>query len=73
MFDQIVGVSLGAPATLAFRQRTESGFRRVKLPLPPRGAYHLAGDVRRDWEHGIAAHDALRFAITFRSLRVAEA
>ena len=68
VFDQVVGVSLGAPATLAFRQRTATGFRRVKLALPPRSAYHLSGEVRRAWEHGIAAHDALRFSVTFRSL-----
>ena len=68
-FDQVVGISLGAPATLAFRQRTATGFRRVKLPLTPRSAYHLAGEARNAWEHGISAHDALRFSITFRSLR----
>jgi alkylated DNA repair dioxygenase AlkB len=67
-FDQVVGISLGTSATLAFRQRTSTGFRRVKLPLPPRSAYHLAGEARMAWEHGIAAHDALRFSITFRSL-----
>lgn len=68
VFDQVVGISLGAPATLNFRQRSATGFRRVKLPLAPRSAYHLTGEVRRDWEHGIAAHDALRFSVTFRSL-----
>ena len=69
VFDQVVGISLGAPATLAFRQRSETGFRRVKLPLAPRSAYHLAGEVRDAWEHGISGHEALRFSITFRSLR----
>ena len=69
LFDQVVGVSLGAPAMLAFRQRSATGFRRVKLPLAPRSAYHLAGEARHQWEHGIAGHDALRFSITFRSLR----
>ena len=68
VFDQVVGISLGAPATLNFRQRTDSGFRRVKLPLAPRSAYHLSGEVRTDWEHGIASHDALRYSVTFRSL-----
>ena len=68
VFNQIVGVSLGAPAVLAFRQRVDTGFRRVKLTLPPRGAYHLAGEARRDWEHGIATHDALRLSITFRTI-----
>lgn len=68
VFDQVVGISLGAPAELAFRQRTSAGFRRVKLPLPPRSAYHLSGEVRSQWEHGIASHDALRYSVTFRSL-----
>lgn len=68
VFEQIVGISLGAATTLAFRQRTATGFRRFKVPLAPRGAYHLVGEARREWEHGISAHDALRFSITFRSL-----
>jgi alkylated DNA repair dioxygenase AlkB len=68
VFDQVVGISLGAAAILNFRQRTATGFRRVKLPLPPRSAYHLVGEVRHEWEHGIASHDALRYSITFRSL-----
>ena len=32
-FEKVVGVSLGAPATLRFRQRTESGFRRATVDL----------------------------------------
>ena len=68
VFDQIVGVSLGTDAILNFRQRTDSGFRRIKLPLPPRSAYHLSGEARSEWEHGIASHDAVRYSITFRSL-----
>lgn len=68
VFEHVVGVSLGAPALMSFRQRDGSRFQRVKLPLPPRSAYHLSGEVRHQWEHGIASHDALRFSITFRSL-----
>ncbi|MEO6580908.1 MAG: alpha-ketoglutarate-dependent dioxygenase AlkB [Sphingomicrobium sp.] len=68
VFDQVVGISLGAAAVLNFRQRTGSGFRRAKLPLPRRCAYHLSGEVRREWEHRIASHDALRYSVTFRSL-----
>ena len=68
VFDHVIGISLGAPAILNFRQRSVTGFRRVKLPLAPRSAYHLSGEVRREWEHGITSHDALRFSVTFRSL-----
>lgn len=69
MFDEVVGISLGAPTVLSFRQRIEGGFKRVKIPLPPRSAYHLSGEVRSEWEHGIPAHDGLRYSVTFRSLR----
>jgi alkylated DNA repair dioxygenase AlkB len=67
-FDKVVGVSLGAPTVMRFRQRTASGFRRAHVELDPRSAYLLQDEVRSDWEHSIAAHQALRFSITFRSL-----
>ena len=63
-----VGISLGAPATMRFRQRTAGGFRRTTVDLEPRSAYLLSGEVRREWEHSIAPGDTLRFSITFRSL-----
>jgi alkylated DNA repair protein (DNA oxidative demethylase) len=67
-FDRVVGVSLGAAATMRFRQRTASGFRRANVRLEPRSAYLLSGEVRSEWEHSIAAHESLRFSVTFRSL-----
>lgn len=67
-FEQVVGISLGAPATMRFRQRTAGGFRRTTVDLEPRSAYLLSGEVRREWEHSIAPGDTLRFSITFRSL-----
>lgn len=67
-FEKVVGVSLGAPAMLRFRQRSDTGFRRAGLQLHPRSAYLLSGEVRERWEHGIAEHRALRYAITFRTL-----
>lgn len=68
VFEHVVGVSLGTPATLRLRRRTPGGFDRAALPLAPRSVYHLRDEVRHGWEHGIAAHDALRWSITFRSL-----
>jgi alkylated DNA repair dioxygenase AlkB len=67
-FGEVVGITLAGPATLRFRRRTGSGFLRASLELGPRSAYHLSGEVRAEWEHGIAAHDALRYSITFRTL-----
>ncbi len=68
VFDQIVGFSLGTPATLRFRQRTATGFRRANLKVAPRSAYLLSGQARHEWEHSIAPGQALRFSITFRTL-----
>ena len=68
VFDRVVGVSLGSPATLRFRQRADGGFRRFSLPVEPRSAYLLSGEARHDWEHSIVPGDALRFSITFRTL-----
>ena len=67
-FGQVVGVTLAGPATLRFRQRSGSGFRRAGLELAARSAYHLSGEVREQWEHGIAAYEVLRYSFTFRTL-----
>ena len=67
-FDRVVGISLGSPATMRFRQRTPTGFRRANVHLEPRSAYLLSGEVRQDWEHSIAPGEQLRFSITFRTL-----
>ena len=68
VFERVVGVSLGSPAILRFRQRTPSGFRRFSLPVEPRSAYLLRGEARHEWEHRIVPGETLRFSITFRTL-----
>ncbi|MBW6525839.1 alpha-ketoglutarate-dependent dioxygenase AlkB [Sphingomonas sp. RHCKR7] len=67
-FEQVVGVSLGAPAALRFRRRVGERFERRTAPLPPRGLYHLGDEARYEWEHSIAAMAATRWSITLRSL-----
>lgn len=69
VFDQVIGVSLGASALMRFRRRTERGFERRSLNLPPRSAYLLSGEIRYGWEHSIAPISETRWSITFRSLR----
>jgi alkylated DNA repair dioxygenase AlkB len=68
VFEQVVGISLGTPATLRFRQRLPSGFKRASIEIAPRSAYLLSGDARWEWEHRITPGEQLRFSITFRSL-----
>ncbi|SER13612.1 alpha-ketoglutarate-dependent dioxygenase AlkB [Sphingobium sp. YR768] len=68
IFEHVVGISLGAPATLRLRLRADGGFRRHGIPLPRRSIYGLTGDVRHRWEHSIAPMEQTRWSITFRSL-----
>lgn len=68
LFADVIGISLGQPATLRFRRRKPGGFERRSLPLVPRSVYHLTGEARWDWEHGIAEMEVTRWSITFRSL-----
>lgn len=68
VFEHVIGISLGNPATMRFRRRRADGFDRAKAELPPRSIYHLTGEVRHEWEHSIAPMDVPRWSITFRSL-----
>jgi alkylated DNA repair dioxygenase AlkB len=72
MFEHVVGISLGAPATMRFRRRRSGGFDRASTELTPRSTYHLSGEVRHEWEHSIAEMDATRWSVTFRSLARSE-
>jgi len=68
VFDHVVGISLGHPATLRFRRRRPGGFDRASITLRARSIYHLSGEARHGWEHGIAPMAATRWSVTFRSL-----
>jgi alkylated DNA repair dioxygenase AlkB len=68
VFENVVGISLGTPATVRFRRRTPNSFDRAMLEVLPRSAYLLSGEVRWSWEHRIVPGDQLRFSITFRTL-----
>jgi alkylated DNA repair dioxygenase AlkB len=68
-FGVIVGVSLLAPATKRFRRPKENGWMRISQILKPRSIYILEGESRTLWEHSIPPLDALRYSLTFRTLR----
>jgi alkylated DNA repair dioxygenase AlkB len=66
---KIAGVSLLAPTRMRF-QRTVQGERSVgELDLAPRSAYVLSGKARWSWQHSIPATKALRYSVTFRTLK----
>jgi alkylated DNA repair dioxygenase AlkB len=68
-FEQVIGVSLKAPAVLRFRRRGPTGWERRSLEVAPRSAYRLTGPARHDWEHSLRPVEQERFSVTFRSLR----
>jgi alkylated DNA repair dioxygenase AlkB len=69
VFGQVVGISLLAPCVLRFRRKIGEKWERVNVPTEPRSAYHLTGPARREWQHSILRVDALRYSITFRTMR----
>lgn len=66
---EVFGVSLLSGCRMRF-QRGVRGERRVfERGLDPRSAYVLGGEARSAWQHSIPATKALRYSITFRTLK----
>jgi alkylated DNA repair dioxygenase AlkB len=68
-FDEVIGISLGAPCRFRLRKKRGSGWERAAIQLAPRSAYLLRGPVRREWEHSIPPLDKLRYSVTFRGVK----
>jgi alkylated DNA repair dioxygenase AlkB len=76
VFGQVVGVSLLTSCVLRFRRKVvvhgasvKPTWERVNVQAEPRSAYHLTGPARLEWQHSILRVDALRYSITFRSMK----
>ena len=73
MFGEVVGVSLRSSCTFRFRRRIGAGdgaaWQRFSFVAEPRSVYLMSGPARTDFEHSIPAVTALRYSITFRTLR----
>ncbi|MDP3584279.1 MAG: alpha-ketoglutarate-dependent dioxygenase AlkB [Thiobacillus sp.] len=69
VYGQVVGISLLAPCVFRFRRATGDSWARINLTAAPRSAYLLNGLARTLWEHSIPPVNALRYSITFRTLR----
>ena len=77
-YDIVIGMSLGSPCRMRLRPymppdaHAGGGDRRTtthELVLEPRSIYLISGPARSAFEHSIPAVRALRYSITFRSLR----
>lgn len=75
-FEEVYGVSLGAPALLRFRPYPPDAPRKadvVKLSVEPRSVYALRGPSRWAWQHSVAPVERLRWSVTFRTPRQPQA
>jgi alkylated DNA repair dioxygenase AlkB len=70
VFGEVIGVSLLSACTFRLRRKAGTTWERASITAEPRSAYLLSGPSRTEWEHSIPAVDALRYSITFRSMRV---
>jgi len=69
VFDEVVGISLGAACDFRFRRRAGSKWERVTVRAEGRSAYLLRGLSRTEWEHSIPGVEGVRYSITFRNFR----
>jgi alkylated DNA repair dioxygenase AlkB len=71
-FGAVVGISLLSPCRMRLRPYPHvkhSRERPLVLVLEPRSAYVFADHARWRWQHAISPTKALRYSITFRTLR----
>jgi alkylated DNA repair dioxygenase AlkB len=72
-FERVFGISLGSPARLRFRPWPPVQPKKadvISVQLAPRSIYGIAGAARWNWQHSVAPTAALRWSITFRTLRI---
>ncbi len=72
-YADVIGISLLSPCTFRLRKKrgakSGSSWDRVSLRLDRRSIYLMRGASRDEWQHSIPAVDALRYSVTFRSMR----
>jgi alkylated DNA repair dioxygenase AlkB len=69
VFGDVIGVSLASPCRFRFRRKRGGVWQRTAVTLAPRSAYLLRGPARSEWEHSIPPAEALRYSVTFRTVR----
>jgi len=69
-FEVVVGISLLNACRVRFRPYPPKPREKsIALELEPRSIYRLQGEARWEWQHRVPAVPALRYSITFRTLR----
>ncbi len=65
----VAGVSLLSPCNFRLRRQTGAGWERASIIAAPRSAYLMSGPSRSDWQHSMPEVEALRYSVTFRTVR----
>lgn len=65
----VAGVSLVSPCTFRLRRKIGDTWDRASIIAAPRSAYLMSGPARSDWQHSIPEVEALRYSVTFRTVR----
>jgi len=68
-FGVVIGVSLLSECRLRFQRGRGAARHTAAMTIAPRSAYVLAGDARYEWQHCVPPTKALRYSVTFRTLR----
>lgn len=68
VWDHVIGISLGASATMLFSRENESLDQALPVELAPRSIYLLAGAARHVYCHSLPPVAATRWSITLRTL-----
>jgi alkylated DNA repair dioxygenase AlkB len=68
-FGRVVGVSLLSPCRMRFQRGKGAERETFALELEPRSGYLLSGSARWAWQHSIPGAKALRYSLTFRTLK----
>ena len=71
-FGVVIGVSLLSACRMRFQRGRAADRETRAVTLPPRSAYALTGEARQHWQHSISPMRALRYSVTFRTLRTRE-
>jgi alkylated DNA repair dioxygenase AlkB len=68
-FGVVVGISLMSECRFRFRRGAIGSWETTELRMLPRAIYVLTGAARSEWQHSIPAVAALRYSITFRTMK----
>lgn len=74
-FGVVIGISLGAPCRMRFREYSRVRSKKLNrdevlsIELQPRSIYLMSGASRESWQHSIPPVKELRYAIMMRTLR----